>query len=132
MPAGATPEPAGPPRSGTSTASSASSSPSSAARAPVRVRTLPQIDMDACGRTITYPRDAEALGIEGDVKLRVALDEHGGVHELTVLSGLGHGLDQAAERALRSQCSFAAAIGSDGNPMAYIIPSYTFHFELPR
>jgi TonB family protein len=88
--------------------------------------------MDACGRTITYPRDAEALGIEGDVKLRVSLDEHGSVRELAVLSGLGHGLDQAAEHALRSQCRFAPAIDSDENPMAYVIASYTFHFELPR
>jgi TonB family protein len=88
--------------------------------------------MDACGRSIIYPRDAEALGIEGDVKLRVALDEHGRVRELAILSGLGHGLDQAAEHALRSQCSFAPAIDSNGKPTPYVIPSYTFHFELPR
>ena len=52
------------------------------------------------GDRSSIPAEAEQLGIEGDVKLRVELDDKGKVHGIKVLSGLGHGLDQAAVYAL--------------------------------
>jgi periplasmic protein TonB len=96
------------------------------------IKKMPDIDADACGRTIQYPAEAEQLGVEGDVKLRVELDDHGKVHGIKVLSGLGHGLDQAAVYALTHKCKFTAAIATDGKPVSYVIPSYVFHFEIPR
>jgi periplasmic protein TonB len=96
------------------------------------IKSMPDIDSDACGRTIQYPPEAEQLGIEGDVKLRVSLDEKGHVHDVKVLSGLGHGLDQVAVNALKHKCRFTPAIATDGKPVAYVIPSYVFHFEIPR
>lgn len=96
------------------------------------VKTLPEIDSEACGRGITYPKEARALGIEGDVVLRVELDDQGKVRRVRVVSGLGHGLDQAAVAALTRTCRFTPAYDSAGQPVAYIIPAYTFHFELPR
>jgi protein TonB len=100
--------------------------------ADVYIKKLPEIDGEGCARQVTYPSEAEQLGIEGEVKLRVALDEAGKVHEIKVLKGLGHGLDQAAMNALRYKCKFSPAIGTDGKPAAYVIQTYTWTFELPR
>jgi protein TonB len=96
------------------------------------VRAMPEIDTDACGRTIVYPSEAEQAGIEGDVRLRISLNPDGHVHAVNVLSGLGHGLDHVAVEAIKHRCRFSPAIGRDGKPVAFIVESYTFHFELPR
>ena len=96
------------------------------------VGSMPEVDADACGRAAKYPREAEQSGIEGDVRLRVALTEEGRVQSVKVLSGLGHGLDAAAIDAIKNRCKFSPALGHDGQPVAFVIQSYTFHFELPR
>lgn len=96
------------------------------------IKKMPEIDDDACGRSIEYPREAEQLGIEGVVKLRVELDERGKVHAIRVTAGLGHGLDQAAIYALKYKCRFTPAIATDGKPVPYIISEYRFNFEIPR
>lgn len=96
------------------------------------IKTMPDIDAEECGRGIPYPQQARDLGIQGDVILRIELDEKGHVHGAKVLTGLGYGLDQAAIHALKFKCKFTPAIASDGSPASYVIPSYTFHFELPR
>jgi len=93
---------------------------------------MPEIDTDACGRTIVYPPEAEQAGVEGDVRLRVTLSSEGHVDNVRVLTGLGHGLDREAIEALRHRCRFSPAIGKSGKPVAFVIQSYTFHFELPR
>jgi protein TonB len=98
------------------------------------IKKMPDIDSSACGSAARYPDEAEQLGIEGDVKLRVELDEKGHVHGIKVLSGLGHGLDQTAVYALTHSpaCKFSPAIATDGKPVSYVIPNYVFHFEIPR
>jgi periplasmic protein TonB len=96
------------------------------------IKTMPDIDTTACGRSIQYPAEAEQLGIEGDVKLRIELDDKGHVHGIKVLSGQGHGLDQAAVYALTHKCKFTPAIATDGKPVPFVIPGYVFHFEIPR
>lgn len=96
------------------------------------IATMPEIDTDACGKTIAYPDEAEQAGVEGDVRLRVSLSPEGRVYAVRVLSGLGHGLDRAAMDALKHRCRFSPAIGREGKPVAFVIQSYTFHFQLPR
>jgi protein TonB len=96
------------------------------------IKTMPEIDSEECGRGVPFPQQARELGIQGDVVLRVELDEKGQVQSAKVLSGLGYGLDQAAIHALKFKCKFTPAIASDGSPVSYVIPAYTFHFELPR
>jgi protein TonB len=96
------------------------------------VGAMPEVDADACGRAAVYPKEAEQSGTEGDVRLRVALNERGQVHAVRVLSGPGQGLDAAAIDAIKHRCHFKPATGRDGQPVAFVIESYTFHFELPR
>ncbi len=98
----------------------------------VYIKTLPEIDSEACARMVTYPSEAEQLGIEGEVKLKVSLDETGKVHDIKITKGLGHGLDQVALNALKYKCKFKPAIGTDGKAAAYVIQTYTWTFELPR
>jgi protein TonB len=97
-----------------------------------QVKVMPEIDTDACASAVTYPPDAERNGIEGKVRLRVALDERGKVSTVRVLSGLGYGLDQAAAEALKHRCKFTPARADDGRAVPFVIESYTFNFELPR
>jgi hypothetical protein len=67
------------------------------------------------------------------VKLQISLDDKGHVHDIKVVAGLGHGLDQVALNAMKKNaaCRFTAALGSDNKPAAFIVP-YVFHFEIPR
>ncbi len=46
-----------------------------------------------------YPQEARKLHIEGEVLLSVIFEASGQVRVLHVVSGLGHGMDEAAERA---------------------------------
>ena len=93
------------------------------------VKVLPKVNASDCGRAAGYTPGAERAGIEGDVQLRVFLDEAGRVTKTEVGSGLGHGLDESATEALTKRCRFQPAIGMDGTPVAYVIP-YTFTFAL--
>ena len=96
------------------------------------IKTMPEVDTDACGRSISYPPEAERAGVEGKVRLRVALDARGRVSSARVLRGLGHGLDEAAVEALTHRCRFTPAIATDGRLVPFVIESYSFSFELPR
>jgi len=100
--------------------------------AELSIKKMPEVDTDACGRSIHYPPEAERAGIEGKIRLRVALDARGQVTSARVLRGIGHGLDQAAVEALTHRCRFTPAIANDGRPVPFVIESYTFAFELPR
>ena len=99
---------------------------------PAGIRAPPSIDAAACSRGVSYPREARELGIQGAVHLRVAIDERGHVSDVKVISGLGHGLDEAAVSAIRSaQCQFTPALANDGRAVPYVIKRYTFQFQLP-
>jgi protein TonB len=51
--------------------------------------------------TPAYTDDARAAGIAGKVRVEITVDEQGRVVSVTVLQGLGHGLDEAAVAAAR-------------------------------
>lgn len=51
---------------------------------------------------VVYTNDALAQHIEGRVRLSIELDDEGRVTDATVLSSLGHGLDEAALDAVRN------------------------------
>jgi TonB family protein len=50
---------------------------------------------------LQYPPEALQQGIEGTVNIRYAIDQKGDVAEAKVISGLGHGCDEEAQRVVR-------------------------------
>jgi protein TonB len=101
----------------------------------LEIKELPDIDGEACGRAVPYPEEAKELGIEGEVKLRIEVDEKGGIHDIKVIKGLGHGLDQAVIYGFRhlAACRFTKpARRANGSATAYVIPVYSFRFTLER
>ncbi len=62
-----------------------------------------------------YTAEARSLHIEGTVLVRLRVSSAGTVQVLGVASGLGHGLDQAAETAVRGT-RFQPAVDASGHP----------------
>jgi TonB family protein len=63
-----------------------------------------------------YTAEARALHVEGTVSVRLRVSSAGAVQVIGVTSGLGHGLDQAAEAAVRGT-RFQPAIDASGRPV---------------
>ncbi|MEO7033023.1 MAG: energy transducer TonB [Polyangiaceae bacterium] len=96
-----------------------------AAAAPIKEKTFgsaaerPAVAADECAEGLvkakpgafvqaTYTDDARAAGIEGRVRVSVTIDASGAVSSATVVSGLGHGLDEATIAAAK-RMNFSAA-----------------------
>jgi periplasmic protein TonB len=74
---------------------------------------LPEQSVDGQARLVmglapSYPEAARAEGVEGDVRLELVVGVSGAVESARVVRGVGHGLDEAALRAVR-QFRFAPA-----------------------
>jgi protein TonB len=65
-----------------------------------------------------YTEEARALGLQGNVSVRIQVSPTGQVTVLGVTSGLGHGLDQAAERAILAT-RFQPAVNASGQPVEW-------------
>jgi TonB family protein len=79
--------------------------------------------------TAPYPAEAERLGIEGKVLLRLGIDRQGNVRWARVIKSAGYGLDEAAKQAL-SRSKFKPARTCDGRTVDQVIPwTYTFQAE---
>ncbi|WP_263383835.1 energy transducer TonB [Granulicella arctica] len=63
-----------------------------------------------------YTAEARAMHLEGTVSVRLRVSSAGSVEVLGVSSGLGHGLDQAAESAVRGT-RFQPALDASGHPI---------------
>ena len=50
---------------------------------------------------LRYPKEALNHRVEGSVFLRYEVNEKGKVHNISVISGLGYGCDEEAERIIR-------------------------------
>ena len=75
-----------------------------------------------------YTDEARAAGIEGTVVLDLIVGDDGRVREVTVVEGLGHGLDEAAIAALRA-CRFSPG-EKDGKPVAVRVRGFKIRFVL--
>lgn len=78
--------------------------------------------------TIPFPAEAEQLGLEGDVVLRLDIDARGRVNKVKLIKGITPILDQAAIRGIKS-CHFIPA-KSDGAEVAVIGLTYKYSFIL--
>lgn len=76
---------------------------------------------------VDYPAEAKKNDIEGDVRLRVTTDETGLVTAVSVISGPGYGLNEAARDALK-RFKFKPAI-KGGEAVGYTF-TYTYRFLL--
>jgi protein TonB len=63
-----------------------------------------------------YTAEARAMHLEGTVSVRLRVSATGSVQVLGISSGLGHGLDQAAENAVRGT-RFQPALDAQGHPI---------------
>jgi protein TonB len=76
-----------------------------------------------------YTPEAIRAAIEGTVILDVIVSETGHVRDVRVVSGLGHGLTEAAVAAVKS-CRFSPG-EKDGRAVPVRIPGYKIRFLLP-
>jgi protein TonB len=96
----------------------------------LEVKREPDVDEESC--RIPYPDgEAKDQGIEGDTLLRVEIDERGKVHGVRMLRGVGHGLDEAAMRAMKYKCRFGPARDGANKPVPFVI-TYTYHWVIDR
>jgi protein TonB len=77
-----------------------------------------------------YPPEARRLGVEGQVAVRLLVDETGKVSQARLVRGLGHGLDGKALELAR-KIRFRPALDGSDRPVATWI-TWTFTFTLPR
>jgi TonB family protein len=77
-----------------------------------------------------YPPEARRLGIEGQVAVRLLVDETGRVAQRRLVRGVGHGLDEKALELAR-RIRFRPALDDADRPVSTWI-TWTFTFTLPR
>jgi TonB family protein len=75
-----------------------------------------------------YTDEARQAAIEGTVVLDIIVDENGRVRDIHVVSGLPHGLTQAAITALK-ECRFSPG-EKDGTRVPVRVPGFKIRFLL--
>jgi len=76
-----------------------------------------------------YPPEAQRLRIEGQVKLRVAIDRQGNLRWARVIKSMGYGMDEAAKQGL-ARSKFKPARTCDGRIVDQVV-TFTYTFQLP-
>jgi protein TonB len=74
------------------------------------------------------PEEAKNAGVQGTVVLKVEVKKDGSVRKVTVVKGLGYGLDRAAVAAMK-KFKFRPA-KRNGKPVDYTISRFYYVFEL--
>jgi protein TonB len=98
--------------------------------ATIKTRALPKGDYAYFDAGKEYPPEARALGIEGAIRVRLVVDEHGKVKSQVLLNKLGHGLDELAMKRA-AEIEFEPAKDSDDNPVSSVVV-WTFNMTLPK
>jgi protein TonB len=96
------------------------------------IKTLPRAKggYDYVGLGKDYPPEALALGIEGAIRVRLVVDEHGKVMSRVLLNKLGHGLDELVMKRA-AEIEFEPARDADEHPVAAVVV-WTFSMTLPK
>ena len=98
--------------------------------ATIKTRALPKGDFAYFDAGKEYPPEARALGIEGAIRVRLVVDEHGKVTSHLLLNKLGHGLDELAMKRA-AEIEFEAARDTDDRPVTSVVV-WTFNMTLPK
>ena len=98
--------------------------------AAIKTRAMPKREFDLLELGRNYPAEAKALGIEGDLRVRLVVDERGQVKSRVLLNKLGHGLDEVAMQHA-AELEFEPARDTDDRPVTSVVV-WTFHMNLPK
>jgi TonB family protein len=98
--------------------------------ATIKKRAMPKGDFAYWKAGKDYPAEAKQLGIEGKILVRLVVDETGKVRSTTLVSRLGHGLDELA-LARAKELEFQPAIDTDNRPVSSVVV-WTFDMTLPK
>jgi protein TonB len=98
--------------------------------ATIKSRAMPRGDFSYFDASKDYPPEAKALGIEGQIRVRLIVDETGKVKSSVLLNRLGHGLDELALRRA-AQIQFDPAKDTDDKPVTSVVV-WTFNMTLPK
>jgi protein TonB len=98
--------------------------------ATIKARAMPRGDYAFFDAGKDYPAEARALGIEGAIRVRLIVDEHGKVTSRVLLNKLGHGLDELALKRA-AEIEFEPAIDTDNHPVTSVVV-WTFNMTLPK
>ena len=80
-------------------------------------------------KNLNYPKEAFQNKIEGTVYLKYAIDYQGNVTETNVISGLGYGCDEEAERIVKL---FQFKVPKSRGVKVLFHKSIQIHFRLPK
>jgi TonB family protein len=112
---------------GTGTGAGTGAAPVSVASIKTRAKAKDGFDYFDAGKN--YPPEARQLGVEGQIRVRLVVDERGKVTTTKLLNKLGHGLDELAlDRAKKLE--FHPAVDTDDRPVSSVVV-WTFTFTLP-
>lgn len=114
------------PRTDTSGGAKPAATEGSAPTSRLKRLPIPVGDPNPIGK---YPDEARRNRVQGKIRLRLVIDETGAVAKITPLNRLGHGLDTAAQRAVR-RLQFKPALDANDKPVKATIV-WTFTFKLP-
>jgi len=102
---------------------------------PVSVATIktpakPKGDFGYFDAAKDYPTEARQLGIEGPIKVKLVVDETGAVRKASLVTRLGHGLDELALRQAQT-IRFDPARDTEDRAVASVVV-WTFQMTLPK
>ncbi len=98
--------------------------------ATIKKRAMPKGDYGYFKAGKDYPPEARQLGIEGKILVRLIVDDTGKVRATTLVSKLGHGLDELALTRAKD-LEFEPAIDTDNHPVSSVVV-WTFDMTLPK
>lgn len=96
----------------------------------IKVKAKPRGNFDYFDAGKNYPAEARRLGVEGLIKAKLIVDETGKVTKVTLITKLGHGLDQLAI-ARGYALEFDPARDAEDKPVSSIVV-WEFTFTLPK
>jgi protein TonB len=115
---------------GTGSGEGAGSAEKPVSVATIKKRAMPKGDFSYFDASKDYPAEAKALAIEGQIRVRLIVDDKGRVTSSVLLNRLGHGLDELALRRA-GQIQFEPARDTDDRPVSSVVV-WTFNMTLPK
>jgi protein TonB len=111
-------------------AGTAEEAPPPVSVATIKKRAMPKGDYGYFNTGADYPAAAKQLGLEGDIRVRLIVDDRGKVKQAVLLNKLGHGLDELALSRAK-QIEFEPAKDTEDRAVTSVV-IWTFHMTLPK